>query len=213
MLQRQAQAMADAAMKSWTHTQITAFENEDESPPRDTRELFALVNHHLRGISGEVEHGDFRFPSLFERLSRSGKPTVAERDLQLWLALTLKLASRNLYEVVREPEVDARKKPDIAAVTGGCSRVPIEIKPADPYSFRQLEDCVRDQLIGRYMKPEFVRHGVLVLMSLGMKKTWKLPGRTGDFQELTAALQRRADTYAATYDLEEIAVVGIRLIE
>jgi hypothetical protein len=212
MLQWQGQAIANTRMRLWTEPEVAEFENQDESQPRDTRDLLALVRRHLEGIAEEVERGDFRFTALFRRLGK-GNHRVAERDVQLWLAQTLKLASRGLYEVTREPEVDARKKPDISATTGGCSRVPIEIKPADWYSLRELEECLQDQLIGQYMRPESVRHGVLVIASLGVKRTWKLSVESGDFRELCAVLQRRADTYAIRHTLEKIAVVGIRLAE
>lgn len=211
LLQHQAQLKVDHEARAWTEQRIRKFEADDETPPRDTRELVLLVRRHLDAIREEVERGDFRVHSLFRRLVNSRK-RLPERELQLWLAQTLKLVGRGLYDVAREPEVDERKKPDISVTCGGCVRVPIEIKPADRYSFNDLDSCVREQLVGRYMKPESIRYGVLVVAHLGVQRSWTMASERGGFRSLVDALNRSASGHVSANALEQIHVVGIQLV-
>lgn len=77
---------------------------------------------------------------------------------------------------MREEEVADRKKPDIRlATTHGDQRAAIEVKIADEWSLPQLENALRDQLVGQYLRHQKCKAGCLLLTYHGRKARWTQP--------------------------------------
>jgi hypothetical protein len=174
---------------AWTEDDILRVERGDERRPRSSPELFALVKRHLMQVADLLENDDFSYATLFD-------DDEDEREVQCWVASSLKLVSHGLYTVEREPEVQDNKLMDISISVPGVGRVPIEIKPLDAsrYSFPQLKAFVSDQLLGRYMRPALVDSGILLLVQL-KTRTW--PGHAKSLDELRVKLQAHANVVAA----------------
>ncbi|MFZ5895588.1 MAG: hypothetical protein ACOY0T_31310 [Myxococcota bacterium] len=200
--QQLARAVENAAAP-WTESDILAVEGGDDRRPRSLQGVFALVERHLARVAELVENDDFSYRDLFTESTR-------EREIQLWVASTLKLVAGDFYSVVRESTVDDDKEVDIHAFADGLGRVPIEIKPLGPYSFNQLEECIRDQLYGKYMKPEAVRYGFLLAVRHTMKR-WEVDDRLVGFRDLIDALQTFAREFGARHD-KIIKVVTIDML-
>ena len=80
-----------------------------------------------------------------------------------------------LARVMREDEVADAKQPDIrlATVGGIDQRVVLEVKIADKgWSLVDLEDALRKQLVGQYLRHANCRGGCLLLTHHGRKKYW-----------------------------------------
>jgi hypothetical protein len=108
---------------------------------------------------------------------------------------------------MRENVVAHDKEVDISAAVPGVGQVPIEIKPANRYSLKELEVTIRDQLLGRYMTQHDRTKGVLLLVS-HKPKTWRPGGRELNFRELVERLQRFARDLGTNVG-KEMAVHGI----
>jgi hypothetical protein len=209
---------AEAAAEPWTIEGILEFEQGRDATPSSRAALFALVRRHLRQIAGSQQEGEFAYPELFERLaeSHSSEDGVnrVKLTVQRWVAATLQLVSRGLYTVEREPEKKDQKRVDICATMPGVGQVPIEIKPIGTYSFADLKRTIEYQLLGDYMRPRQVTHGVLLLVRLVDKEFQIGENRNGSFANLVAALSEFADSFTVTHgkviSVETISLVATR---
>jgi hypothetical protein len=209
---------AEAAAEPWSIEGILEFEQGRDATPSSRAALFALVRRHLRQISGSQQEGEFAYPELFERLagphpSEEGMNRV-ELTVQRWVAATLQLVSRGLYTVEREPEKKDQKRVDICATVPGVGQVPIEIKPIGAYSFADLKRTIEHQLLGDYMRPREVTHGVLLLVRLVDKQFQLGENRKRWFADLVSALSEFADGFTVTHgkviSVETISLVSTR---
>lgn len=190
-LELQLAVAADAAATPWSEQDILLVESGDERPPRSVDELCALVRAHLRRVATLLENDDFSYAGLFAE-------DVDEQEIQRWVASSLMLVNRGLYNVEREPEVQDQNLMDISVSAPGVGRVPIEIKPLyrTRYTVSQLEDCIREQLLGRYMRPSAVTHGVLLLVPV-VQRAWRVAGRQLEFGTLVSELEKYAEQLGA----------------
>lgn len=184
----------------WNEAGVVAVEQGDVQLPRSLDDLYRLVLRHLDRVKDLVENDDCSYRNLFLRSTK-------EREIQRWVASSLKLVSRGLYTVTREPEVDDDKKPDILISAAGIARIPIELKPLGPYSFNRLKVCIDEQLCGQYMRPDEVKYGLLLLVRY-KNKTWDIDGERGDLGALVTALEGYARSVGSARN-KVIRVVAI----
>ena len=179
--------------------------------PRTAGELYEQVLARLQVIREGMEGGPFSDRELFA-------PGIDEKKLQLWLAARLSDTPLRRFiprfRVHREPQVDDDKRPDIE-VSSAAGKVCIELKPLDAtrsYSARSLrETTLREQLVGKYLRGQNSKHGVLVVCRLDTKQ-WEIPGKPdhGTFQELVGYLaEQAAQIEAENSDIESLRVIGI----
>jgi len=87
---------------------------------------------------------------------------------------------------------------DICARIPGIGRLPIEIKPIGRYTEKSLKHTIEKQLIGNYMRPTRVTHGVLLLVQM-TKRTNRGNGKDGcSYNELCRSLQEFAIAFAVS---------------
>jgi hypothetical protein len=151
-----------------------------------------------------VENADFS-------QRRDLRPGDPEDTLQAWLARELEKLGKEIYSVVREPEVDRKKKPDIKLVTAGLNSVTIEIKWAHDWSCNELEEALHKQLVGRYMKANNSRQGALVLAVYDAKRRWQPSGGTMiNFIQLLEILKDQANAVLKSrIDIDGLEIIGI----
>lgn len=200
LLAGQYERAVEYAATPWTEWDILAVERGDERRPRSLEVLFDMVRRHLRDVARVLIDDEFSYRDLIPS-------TTKERELQLWIASTLRQRARGLYSVLRENVVDDDKEVDITASVAGVGQIPIEIKPATSYSARQLEVTIQDQLVGRYMTQHDRTMGILLLVA-HKRKQWVLGGKRRRFPALLAHLRREAQTLGAVRN-KVIAVEGI----
>lgn len=190
----------------WSEAEVVQFAALHERDPATGEELFRIALDRLRDIKADIERGDFSDRALF-------RPRMDETDMQKWLSGRLERESRRRYSVVREAEVDQRKRPDIRLHHPDAGYVSVEIKPVDQsrYSYNELVDALENQLVGQYMRAAGSRHGLLVI---GMLKVRRWDPRDGSgrigFPDLIQRLNERAAALVRERsDIESLKVVGI----
>lgn len=208
----QRRATEDANLPAWSPAQAVAFAKAHEKLPATLADLDQVVCDRLWDIEDDMIAGRFTDKLL---LRQDGVKRAVERPVQLEIAKQLDQRSKGIYSVEREPEQSDYNEPDISIQRSGIPQpVPVEIKVADSWTYKQLVKALSDQLIGKYMRAHAASHGHLVLTYHGKQKTWGHPtsGARLDFRALVRALQEEANTMvAADGTLEKITVTGIDL--
>lgn len=207
-VRRHGEAAAEAAV--WTPAQIVAFAAEHECDPTTPGDLFRLVCNRLQAIRHDIEERDFGDRGIFP-------PDTDEEILQRYFAGRLERESRGRYDVTREEEVADHKEPDIRIRRSQVGVVSIEIKPLDDgrYSVAQLQNTLKDQLVGQYMRAVDARHGILLLCKIKNRK-WQITkpdgtvNRSAGLPDLLKVLNDAADGLVADRpDIEGVKVIGI----
>ena len=204
------QAAKSVSHKPWTPYHVAEFSKTFEKEPNTADELFQIARYRLTDIKNDVEKGDF---SERELLSK----TTDEKELQVWLAGRLMRENRRRYNVVREPEVDLKKKPDIRLENNKAGVVSIEIKPVGgkfTYTFDSLKETLNDQLVNQYLRAVNSRHGILAVIMVA-RKSWRPPGEGQlNFIQLIQKLNEYAkEIQANNIEVEQLKVIGIDCTE
>ena len=120
--------------------------------PPDLQEVAA---RRLSDIQHAMLHGDFA-------QGRTVKNLPNETEVQKWAATELRNRQGRAYSVEREPHVVDEKEPDIRLRAKASDvSLPIEVKVPESWSLAELEEALRDQLAGRYLRAQDGKHGIL----------------------------------------------------
>jgi hypothetical protein len=139
-------------------------------------------------MNDDLHNHRFAQGMAFKRLPK-------EEDVQKWLAWEMERAGGRAYSLEREPHVVDEKEPDIrlqSKVTDAS--LPLEIKVAESWSLKQLEDALTIQLAGRYLRQRDHRRGVLILVHKEARaEGWKDENEVMlSFQQLAERLRNLA---------------------
>jgi len=146
--------------------------------------LFRLCTNLLDNLKLLVEYGEFSPRELFSE-------STSEFQYQKYLAAYLDLLSSGRYSVIRENEVDRKKKTDIRLYSNS-QYVTLELKCAHKWSYDDLMKCLEDQLIERYLHTENSKYGIFTLLNKG-RKYWTIEsGETVAFKELVKQIEFKA---------------------
>ena len=183
---------------------IPGWERSCLAPPETADDLFRIALRRLETLRRDIEKGDFSDRQLFG-------PATEEVYLQKYVANRLRIEARSQYTVHREEEVDLQKRTDIRLWYPNDLVSTIEIKCANKWSYNELVDSLKNQLVGKYMRDRNSRHGVLLVGHLGGRQHWKAPdGNDLPFNDLIEALQKEADRIAnSDSHVSSLAVAGI----
>lgn len=206
-------ATMDADIDPWSAADLIAFTCLYLRYPRTQSELFSLICDRLVDIQDEMESSAFSNKAI---LRQDHLKRALERPVQLAIAQQFEFRRGASYSNVREPEQEDYNEPDILIQNSSVvSPLPVEIKVADSWSYRELREAIRDQLIGKYLKEKTATHGVLLMTHHGKKKTWHPPEnrKSLSFPALLRSLQAEADKLCEeTETVDKIKIVGISLI-
>lgn len=196
----------DANLPPWMPADIRSFADQLEIDPRSDHDLFKIVNDRLLDIKHHVERAD---TSIRQDLHKDDD----EIRLRKWFANQLKTRASNKYKVTEEEEIDQRQRPDLRIENSNVvGPISIEIKWADKWTFAELKERMKNQLVGQYLRDANAHFGSYLLCNIGRKKSWidtKTNKRYG-FKEVVDKLQREADKIASKLkDIYSIKVVGI----
>jgi hypothetical protein len=183
---------------------VPGWERSCLAPPETADDLFRIALRRLKTLRRDIEGGDFSDRHLFNSKTE-------EVDLQKYVANRVRIEARGQYTVHREEEVDLQKRTDIRLWHPNDLVSTIEVKCANKWTYTELVDSLKDQLIGKYMRDQNSHHGVLLLGHLGGKERWKAPdGEDLPFNDLIGALQKEADRIASrNSQVSSLALVGI----
>jgi hypothetical protein len=163
-------AASDAERVALRPEEVLALEKQSEIPPHDRDGLFSIMLYRLDDLAHDLAHDDFTDRRTLRKIRD-------ESEMQVTLARRLRDMAKGAYIVSREDEVADLKRTDIrlAAVRGEQKAV-IEVKIADQrWSLTDLEQALRNQLLGRYLRHDKCRAGCLLLTYDGAKQYWKHP--------------------------------------
>ena len=163
---------------------------------------------HLAIVIESIRHGDFSDRKLVQSATK-------EPDVQRTLARRLRDNANGACKVTREEEIVDQKRTDIRFLSvQSVKKAVAEVKIADKWSLRQLEDALRDQLVGQYLRHRDCKAGCLLLTYHGRMCYW-LPSESRSrlrFQEIVAILRKKAMKIEVetSYDVR-LSVFGIDL--
>jgi hypothetical protein len=151
-------AERDTEFPAWTAAEVLTLERESTTPAKTGADLLRIVLGVLADIQLNLAGGDFSSRVLLERARD-------EYDVQPWLAEQMLTRAEGRFHIIREGEIALGDKPDIfVASTASTFQVAVEIKHGGKgWSATGLENALRAQLADDYLKPEYRRHGVLVI--------------------------------------------------
>jgi hypothetical protein len=147
------------------------------------RELQLVALQRLEDLQHDLIHGDFQ-----QGTTLSAQPD--EPAVQNWMADRLRQLQGSAYSIEREVHVADEKEPDLrfrAKVSD--ANVATEIKVAERWTMKQLEDALVRQLCDQYLRAQDSREGILLLVHQKPRpKGWKLTG--GAYLKFEAVVQR-----------------------
>ncbi|MCG2632981.1 hypothetical protein L6654_41140 [Bradyrhizobium sp. WYCCWR 13023] len=181
-------AEQDSEAPGWSASDVYRFAADVEQSPHTEEELFQIALSRLDDLKHEYEQGDESEASLLMKV-------VNEVELRKVIANRLKLAARSNYTTGSEEELADGKRTDIRIHHPAvANRVPIEIKIAGRWRADELQERLRKQLVGQYMRES--RYGVFLLVNRGASsdsRGWRVNGRRVGLPELVEWLQKQAN--------------------
>ncbi|MFQ5953988.1 MAG: hypothetical protein ACE5JZ_02880 [Kiloniellales bacterium] len=192
----------------WQPQDVAEFAESAERAPRSGRDLFEVLLDRLDDLKADLEGGD----ASEARLIRGVR---VESVVRTWFASRLRASARGRYSVPPEEELADGTKPDLRIHNADVDApVAIELKMADSWSYKELSDALKNQLVGQYLRDCRSRNGVFLLTWHGRKQRWRHPtrGRMLDFDQIVASLREEADRIVAQdEEVDVLAVVGVDL--
>lgn len=201
-------AECDSEPAPWTSPEVYKFESDSQSVPRNSFDLQRLILRRLSDLQYELLNADYAQGATVARLPK-------EVDIQNWMADYFRKGQGQSYSIEREPHVAEEKEPDIRfRAKASDANVPLEIKVAESWTLRQLEDALKIQLIGRYLRDLNNRWGIMLLVHQKKRsKGWQAAaGNWLTFDQMITHLRFQARTIAAenpTSPQVEIAFINV----
>lgn len=198
----------DSEREAWTSADVFAFESDSLMVPRNPFDLQRLVLRKLKDLQHDLLNSDYAQGTTVSRLPH-------EVDVQKWMADRLRMEQGRSYSIEREPHVVEEKEPDIRfRAKASDANVPMEIKVAESWPLKELEDALRLQLIGRYLRDRHNRYGILMLVHQKPRlKGWQATdGDWLSFEQVVSHLRHLAWLIAAESPNSpqvEIAIIDV----
>ncbi|WP_342065494.1 hypothetical protein [Achromobacter kerstersii] len=201
-------AAADADIDAWTPPQVQEFGKSLVATPANHRALWYHAIDKLEALKYDLENGDSSIASILQAVDR-------ETEFRKFIGGWCRDHAAGRYIIPQEEELADAKRPDLRFF--GISfdaPVPAELKLADKWTGPHLFERLETQLCGDYLRDVRSSRGVFVLVYLGTKSYWELPGgrRADTFSMLVDEVQRHWTLISNDYPgVEDIRVIGIDL--
>jgi len=201
-------ATLDADFAPWKPGQVKEFNDARVATPANHRELWYFGVERLEDLKHNLENGDESIASILQGTHR-------ETEFRKFIGGWLRDRAGGRYSIPPEEELADAKRPDLRFRGAGFDApVPVELKVADNWTGPHLFERMEVQLGGDYLRDARSSRGIFLLVYIGIKKSWDLPGggRAESFEELLPALRQHWAVIASQYpNVEDLAVVGIDL--
>lgn len=207
-LHAKTKAAIDTDIAAWTPTQVRDFNDHLIRTPSNHRELWHLAVDRLEALKHDLEDGDASIASLLQVVEQ-------ETEFRKFIGGWCRDRSGARYNIPQEEELADAKRPDLRFLgVGFDGPVPAELKVADKLTGPQLFERLEAQLCGDYLRDVRSSRGIFVLIYLGTKTYWELPGggRVESIDALVQALQAHWSQISSHFpNIEDIAFVGVDL--
>jgi hypothetical protein len=201
-------ATLDADLAPWSPGQVKEFNDARVFTPTNHRELWYFGVERLEALKHDLEHGDESIASILQ-------VTDQETEFRKFIGGWLRDRAGGRYSIPPEEELADAKRPDLRFRGAGFDApVPVELKVADNWTGPHLFERMEVQLGGDYLRDIRSSRGIFLLVYVGTKQSWDLPGggRAESFEALLTALRQHWAVLASQYpSVEDLAVVGIDL--
>lgn len=197
-----------AELKPWDITSVINFSEQGVGVSQSDQALFDMTVSRVSDLKLDLEQGDASFaPGLIQ--------VRDETKYRLYFTERLRERALGLYSVAPEEEMADKKKPDIRIHAPSVNApIPIEIKIADNWSYKELLSSLYNQLIGQYMRDDRTYYGVFLLVRK-QKCLWNSrPSQIQitSFEDLIHKLQHEADNaQIGNVKVKDIKIIGIDL--
>jgi hypothetical protein len=177
-------------------------------PPATAQDLRRLVVRQIEAVFSDLAVSEFDRRALFR--------DVGETDVRAFLGDALRLRSHGWYTVTQETVTAGEKRMDlrIEARAAHDEIVIVEIKLAG-WSWKgdELVDHLETQLVDQYLISRRVRHGLYLVINLGVRSSWAMADGTDlDFDQLIARLSTDAKALLASRaHIDGLEVMGQRI--
>lgn len=198
-------AAEDSEHAAWSSDEVRRFEHDHTVVPHTPVDLQRLVLRRIDDLQHQLLHAEYGQGSTLAALP-------SERDVQRWLADRFEHAQSRSYSVERESVVIEEKAPDVRfRAKASTASVPLEIKVAESWGFKDLQDALETQLVKQYLRDRTNRFGILLLVHQTSRlKGWTLPKRKSlKITDVVSRLRARAATIAATEPLAPQPAVAL----
>ncbi len=201
-------AELDADIVPWSPAQVRDFNDKHERTPDNHRDLAELAHLRLLDLKDDLENGDSSIARILQKVE-------LETDMRKYVGHELREKAFGRYSVPQEEEFADAKKPDLRFHGANFDGpMPAELKLADNWSGQDLFERLENQLCGDYLRDNRSNRGFFLLMYLGKKGGWDVPGSASrvDFKGLVQALERHWEQLASKFPgVDNIAIIGIDL--
>ncbi|MGX5830090.1 NACHT domain-containing protein [Mesorhizobium sp. 43Arga] len=201
-------ATLDADFAPWKPSQVKQFNDARVATPANHRELWYFGVERLEDLKHDLEHADESIASILQG-------TDQETEFRKFIGGWLRDKAGGRYSIPSEEELADAKRPDLR-FRGATfdAPVPVELKVADNWTGPHLFERMEVQLGGDYLRDVRSSRGIFLLVYIGTKKSWDLPGggKAESFEALLTALRQHWSVISSQYpNVEDLAVVGIDL--
>jgi hypothetical protein len=198
-------AAIDAEQKPWTGSAVAEFSLSAMRTPRSQEDLFHIALARLDDLKLDIEEGDESEAVYLRKLKQ-------ETEVRTVFANRLRKASRSMYTIGSEEELADAKRTDIRFNAPQVyAPVPVELKIAGKWSFRELRERLESQLVKQYMRVS--QYGIFLLVHNSKKnRRWRnsYTHQLVDFDQLIVSIKREVENLKSKYlNVEHIEVVGI----
>lgn len=154
----------------WSNEEILKYGSDLTTAPTSGESLLDRVGELIADLEVELSNGEFDRRGLFST-------SILEADYRAWLGHALDTRRRPWFSIVQEAETIDEARTDLRLELRGSSNavVVIEIKLAHRWSYDDLVDKFRSQLVDKYLRTERVRHGIYLLVDLGKLPKGSMP--------------------------------------
>lgn len=201
-------ATLDADFTPWNPGQVKEFNDALVATPSNHRELWYFGVERLEALKHDIEHGDESIASILQG-------TDQETDFRKFIGGWLRERAGGRYSIPPEEELADAKRPDLRFRGAGFDApVPVELKVADNWTGPHLFERMEVQLGGDYLRDARSSRGIFLLVYVGIKHSWDMPGggRAESFEALLTALRQHWAVLASQYpNVEDLVVIGIDL--
>lgn len=170
----------------YSPTEISDFYKSYEVAPKTRDELFKMMLDHLDDLEDSLLQDD-SLKKLWQTISE-------EKIMRQAISHELIRISKNNYHVSQEGVTAEEKETDIRIqLCNSNLQGVIELKLGDGRSGRDLRDTLKDQIVTKYMSPEYRQAGCLVV-TVNSDKHWDHPdtGAPLDIEGLRDMLSEEA---------------------
>ena len=174
--------------RAWSQSMILEMGDDLASAPTSGDELYSRVGDMIADVERELASEEFDRRGLFPL-------AILEADFRAWLGHALDSRRRPWFSIVQEAETANANRTDLRIELRGTGNaiVIVEIKLLHGWTYHELSDKFRSQLVDQYLLTSRTRHGIYLIVDLGKKPKGTMPdGSKPTAGEIASALNTMA---------------------